>query len=133
MVPFYNVYLMLKISGCPGYWFIPFHLPFLLLPFFLPHNIFFSVPFIIFLIMDFGIAKNFGKGWGYTLGLFFVPMIFFPMLGGDDTQYRERFYIGSRSKHIKNKVNEAVIKVLNSLFVLNSIVLLGWEIVATII
>ena len=33
------------------------------------------------------LAQKFGKGVGFTLGLLFVPFVFFPMLGFDDSEY----------------------------------------------
>ena len=33
-------------------------------------------------------AKSFGKGVGYTLGMIFLPFIFFPMLAFGDAKYQ---------------------------------------------
>ena len=35
-----------------------------------------------------GIANSFGKGTGFALGLIFIPIIFYPLLGFGDAQYQ---------------------------------------------
>ena len=45
------------------------------------------VNFIISIIVIAGVAKNFGKGVGFILGLIFLPFIFYPILGFGDAQY----------------------------------------------
>ncbi len=74
IVPFYNVYILCKIGGKPGWWFILFFIPFV--------NVIVSILLII------AIAQNFGKGAGFMLGLFFLPFIFYPLLGFGDAHYQ---------------------------------------------
>jgi hypothetical protein len=48
------------------------------------------IPFvnlIIWILVTAGIAKNFGKGVGFILGLLFLPFIFFLILGFGDATY----------------------------------------------
>lgn len=74
LIPIYNLYVMLKIGDNSGW--------FLLLMF---------VPILnIYAIgkMHVGIAEAFGKGIGWGLGLWFLPFIFFPILGFGDATYR---------------------------------------------
>lgn len=74
LVPFYNLYVLLKISGKPAWWLILFLIPF--------------VNFIIAILAYIGLANNFGKGAGFGLGLVFLPFIFFPILGFGSAQYQ---------------------------------------------
>lgn len=73
IIPIYNVYIMLQIAGKPGWWLILFFIP--------------LVNLIMIIITYAGIASSFGKGVGYTLGLIFLPIIFWPMLGFGSAEY----------------------------------------------
>lgn len=73
LVPFYNMYIMLKVAGRPGWWLILILIPLVNL---------------ILLVIPFDIANKFGKGIGYGLGLFFIPFVFYPILGFGDARYR---------------------------------------------
>lgn len=73
-VPIYNLYIMVKIAGKPGWWMVLIFLP--------------VVSIIILIVINIGIAQNFGKGVGYGLGLAFLPLIFVPMLGFGSAQYQ---------------------------------------------
>ena len=46
------------------------------------------VNFIILIILDIDVAKNFGKGAGFGIGLLLLPFIFFPILGFGSAQYQ---------------------------------------------
>jgi hypothetical protein len=74
IIPFYNLYVMTKIAGKPGWWVLLCLIP--------------LVNFVIFIIISIGIAKNFGKGAGFGLGLFFLGPIFYGILGFGDAQYQ---------------------------------------------
>ena len=74
IIPIYNIYIMLKIAGRPGWWLILFLIP--------------LVNFIIAIVMSVDIAKNFGKGTGFGIGLAFLGFIFFPILGFGDATYQ---------------------------------------------
>lgn len=75
LVPFYNIIVLLKIVGKPWWW--------LLLIIFL-----FPISFIWTIWMTNLLAKSFGKDTGFTLGLIFLPFIFYPILGLGDATYQ---------------------------------------------
>jgi uncharacterized membrane protein YhaH (DUF805 family) len=79
IIPIYNVYLMCKLAGRPGWWVLLFLIP--------------CVGIIIGIIVWLDIAKNFGKGAGFGLGLAFLGFIFIPILGFGDARYlRKKAY-----------------------------------------
>jgi len=73
LIPIYNIYLMVKIAGRPGWWLL-----LLLIP---------LVNFVIGVILNFDIAKKFGKGVGFAIGLLLFPFVFFAILGFGDSTY----------------------------------------------
>lgn len=73
LIPVYNTVVMLEIARRPIWWLILLFIPVV--------GIFVAV----IVIMD--IAKDFGKGAGFGLGLLFLPFIFYPILGFGDSQY----------------------------------------------
>ncbi|MCE9518362.1 MAG: DUF5684 domain-containing protein [Verrucomicrobia bacterium] len=74
LVPFYNIIVLLQIVGKPLWWIILMLIPF--------------VNFIIAIIVMVELAKKFGKGVGFALGLVFLGFIFFPILGFGDARYQ---------------------------------------------
>lgn len=74
LIPFFNLYLMLKIAGRPGWWIILFFIP--------------IVSLIVAIVMSYDIAKSFGMGIGMTLLLIFLPFIAWPVLGFGSAQYQ---------------------------------------------
>jgi chromate transport protein ChrA len=74
IVPIYNIYVAVTIAGRPWWWLLLWFIPF--------------VNFIIGIIVFLDIAKKFGKGTGFGVGLFFLPFIFFPILGFGDARYQ---------------------------------------------
>lgn len=74
LIPIYNTYVMLKIGDNPG-WFLLL----MLIP---------IVNLYALGKMHVGIAKAFGKGVGWGIGLWFLPFVFFPMLAFGDATYR---------------------------------------------
>jgi hypothetical protein len=74
IIPIYNIYVLCKIAGRPGWWVLLMLIPF--------------VNFIILIIIDIDIAKAFGKGVGFGIGLVLLPFIFFPILGFGSAQYQ---------------------------------------------
>ncbi len=40
------------------------------------------------IILTVDLAKSFGKGVGFALGLIFLPFVFFPMLGFGSAEYQ---------------------------------------------
>lgn len=73
LIPFYNIYVFLKIADKPGWWLILFFVPVL--------NIIFGIIALV------AFAQNFGKGAGFVVGLIFLPFIFYPILAFSDAQY----------------------------------------------
>jgi hypothetical protein len=75
IIPIYNIYVMLKIGDNEWWW--------LLVILFVPIVNIYGV-----YKMYRGIADAFGQGFGFALGLFFLGVIFFPLLGFGDYSYR---------------------------------------------
>ncbi|EDM77307.1 hypothetical protein PPSIR1_26358 [Plesiocystis pacifica SIR-1] len=73
IVPIYNMIVLLNVAGRPVWWFILMFVP--------------IVNFIVLLVVWIDIAKRFGKGTGFGLGLVFLGPIFIPILGFGDAQY----------------------------------------------
>lgn len=74
IVPIYNIVVMLKIAGKPLWWLILLFVPF--------------VNFIILILVGIGVAKNFGKGTGFGVGLALLGFIFYPMLAFGSAEYQ---------------------------------------------
>jgi len=73
LIPIYNCYVLLKVAGKPGWWVILMLIP--------------LVNIIIFIVALVALAQRFGKGGGFVVGLFFLPFIFYPILGFGTAQY----------------------------------------------
>jgi hypothetical protein len=76
IIPFYNLYVLLKVVGRPGWWLILYFIPFL--------------NFVIHIIVMLDLAKSFRQGTGFAIGLIFLPFIFIPILGFGDASYAGR-------------------------------------------
>lgn len=74
IIPIYNWYMWCKIVGRPGWWVILLFIPF--------------INFIIGIILCIDLAKSFGKGVGFGIGLVLLGIIFFPILGFGSGQYQ---------------------------------------------
>jgi hypothetical protein len=74
IIPIYNIFVLLKIAGKPAWWIILFLIP--------------VVSFIIFILVGIEVAKKFGKGAGFGVGLALLGFIFFPMLGFGDATFQ---------------------------------------------
>ncbi len=73
IVPIYNYIVMLEIAKKPIWWIALFLIPIV------------NIVFIIMMLN--GVAKNFGKSEGFTVGLIFLPFVFWPILGLGDARY----------------------------------------------
>jgi hypothetical protein len=73
LIPFYNLWIMLKIARLPGYYLILVFIPLI--------NIFASVR------MSHRISNYFGRGTGFTVGMIFLPFIFYPILAFGSSEY----------------------------------------------
>lgn len=74
IIPIYNIYVLLKIVGRPTWWLLLLFVP--------------LVNFIAILMIYIDLAKSFGKSTLFGLGLVFLNIIFIPMLGFGDAEYR---------------------------------------------
>ena len=43
---------------------------------------------VVWIVVAIDIAKSYGKGTGFGIGLALLPFIFFPVLGFSDAQYQ---------------------------------------------
>ena len=73
LVPIYNLYVLLKISDVPGWWLIMLFIP--------------IIQLVFHILLMLALAKKFGKGTLFAIGLFFLPIIFYPLLAFGGAQY----------------------------------------------
>jgi hypothetical protein len=72
IVPIYNVVVLLQICEKPVWWIILFFIP--------------LVNFVIAIMLYVALAKVFGKGVGFAIGLLLLSPIFIPILGFGSAQ-----------------------------------------------
>ena len=73
LIPIYNLFVLLRIAGCPGWWLLMFFIPVV--------NIYFMV------VMHIRLAERFGKSALYGFALFLLGFIFFPILAFGPATY----------------------------------------------
>jgi hypothetical protein len=73
LIPIYNLYILLEIVGRPWWWLLLFFVP--------------LVNVVVAVLIPFDLAKSFGKGAGFGLGLIFLNMIFILILGFGSAEY----------------------------------------------
>lgn len=73
IVPFYNIYMMYEITWGNGWRFLMLLIPF--------YNI------VLGIQTQVKLAKAFGKGGGFAVGLIFLPYVFQPILAFSDAAY----------------------------------------------
>lgn len=73
IIPIYNIYIMTKIGGKPGWWTLMCLIPLV------------NYVFIIWLYNM--ISKSFGKDEGFTAGLVILGFIFWPILAFGSAKY----------------------------------------------
>lgn len=73
IVPIYNAIVFLEIVGRPIWWVILLFIP--------------CVGFVVSIVLLADLAKSFGKGVGFAVGMIFLPFIFVPLLGFGDAKY----------------------------------------------
>lgn len=76
IIPIYNIYVLLKVAGWSGWWLLALCVP--------------LVNVLVSIFITYDLAKAFGKGFGYFLGLWFLSFIFLPVLGFGGAQYQGR-------------------------------------------
>lgn len=74
IVPIYNLYIWTKIVGRPWWWLLLMFIP--------------IVSIVIAIILCVDLAKSFGKGIGFAVGLILLGFIFIPILGFGSAQYQ---------------------------------------------
>jgi len=73
IIPILNIIVLLKVVHKELWWIILFIIP--------------CVSIIAWIIVSFDVARAFGKGAGYGLGLIILPFIFLPMIGFGSATY----------------------------------------------
>ena len=73
LIPIYNLVILLKIVNKPWWWLL-----LLLIP---------IVNFVILIMITHRLSLSFGKGAGFTLGLLFFSIVFYPILAFDNSTY----------------------------------------------
>jgi len=73
IIPIYNIIVWLRIAGRSGWWII-----LLLIP---------IVGAVIAIVVSIDLARKFGKGAGFGLGLAFLGFIFYPILAWGSAEY----------------------------------------------
>lgn len=73
IIPIVNTFYLLKIVGRPFWWFFVFLIPF--------------IGWIWAIIAMHGLSRSFGHGGWFTVGLIFLPFIFFPILAFGSSRY----------------------------------------------
>jgi hypothetical protein len=74
LIPIYNLYVLLKIVGRPGWWLLLYLVP--------------LVNIVIWIIVSVDLAKSFGKGIGFAIGLILLTPLFYLILAFGDATYR---------------------------------------------
>ncbi|WP_298439272.1 DUF5684 domain-containing protein [Geobacter sp.] len=74
LVPFYNIFVLVKIAGKPWWWFLLLFVP--------------LVNVAIGILLHLALAARFGKGPLFGLGLALFGFVFFPILAFDRSVYR---------------------------------------------
>lgn len=74
IIPIYNLIVLVEIVGRPFWWIVLMLIP--------------CVNVIVAILMSLDMAKSFGKGPGFGIGLALLPMIFYPILGFGDAVYQ---------------------------------------------
>jgi hypothetical protein len=73
IIPIYNVIVLLDVAGRPLWWIFLFLIP--------------IVNIIVAIVVGTDVARNFGKGTGFGIGLAILGFIFYPILGFGDAVY----------------------------------------------
>jgi hypothetical protein len=74
LIPIYNVVLLLQIAKRPVWWLLLLFVP--------------LVNLVVTVVVSVDIAKRFGKGVGFGMGLAFLGFVFYPVLGFSDARYQ---------------------------------------------
>lgn len=77
LIPIYNAVILMKIAGKPGWWVLLLFVP--------------IANIVVAILMNIGLARNFGRSDGFAIGLIFLPYIFQLILGFGDSKYSPVF------------------------------------------
>jgi len=75
LIPIYNVALMIRLAGKPWWWLLLLPIP--------------LVNYAVVILVSISIARNFGRGRWFGLGLGFLSLVFYPILAFGDAEYGE--------------------------------------------
>ena len=73
IVPIYNLYVILKIAGRPGWWLLLYVVP--------------LVNLVIAIVVLVDVAHSFGQSGWFAVGLLFLSIVFYPILGFGSSRY----------------------------------------------
>ncbi len=73
IIPFFNLYIMTRVGGLSGWWFVGSLIPF------------FGI--IAHCYIVYKVGGNFGKGMLFVIGLILLPFIFYPILACSDVNF----------------------------------------------
>ena len=73
IIPIYNLYVLITIVGKPWWWLLLFFIP--------------IVNLVMGIIVTVELAKRFGQGVGFAVGLILLPFVFYPILGFGSATY----------------------------------------------
>lgn len=76
LVPVYSLILLCDITHRSRWWTLLYFIPF--------------VSIVAYIVVSFGLARSFGRGDGFGVGLILLPFIFVPILAFGDSQYSLR-------------------------------------------
>ena len=74
LIPIYNAIVLMRVIGRPWWWIVGFIVPIL--------NI------VVGIVVSLDLAKSFGRGTGFGIGLWLLPFIFGLILGFGSDTYR---------------------------------------------
>ena len=74
IIPIYNLIVLLEIVGKPAWWVILMIIP--------------LVNIVVLIIVYDRLAKSFGQGIGFTVGLILLSIVFLPLLGFGNYSYK---------------------------------------------
>ena len=73
IIPIYNIIVLLQIAEKPLWWIVLYFIP--------------IVNFVAVILVSIAVAKRFGKGVGFGIGIALLPFVFYPILGFGDARY----------------------------------------------
>ncbi len=81
LIPIYNAVLWLKIANKPAWWVLLLICP--------------VVNLVFGILVSLEVAKTFGRGPGFGIGLAFLPFVFYPILGWGGSEYQTAFLVAA--------------------------------------